>query len=91
MKVLIILKKEIMTLGSTTHNQEGAKESRRVTNQPGNLFFFKQKVNLFVKGFPSQISPKDSHCSFSTYSFPGVSKSQSGREYSDFHFLGRCY
>lgn len=39
MKVLIILKKEIMTLGSTTHNQEGAKESRRVTNQPGNLFF----------------------------------------------------
>lgn len=94
MKVLIILKKEIMTLGSTTHNQEVVKESRRVTNQLGNLFFFfkkKQKVNLFVKGFPSQISPKNSHCSFSTYSFPGVSKSQSGREYSDFHFLGRCY
>ena len=40
MKVLIILKKEIMTLGSTTHNQEVVKESRRVTNQLGNLFFF---------------------------------------------------
>ena len=45
MKVLIILKKEIMTLGSTTHNQEVVKESRRVTNQLGNLFFFLKKKN----------------------------------------------
>lgn len=39
MKVLIILKEEIMTLGSTTHNQEVAKESCTVTNQLSNLFF----------------------------------------------------
>lgn len=32
MKVLIILKEETMTLGSTTHNQELAKESCPVTN-----------------------------------------------------------
>ena len=56
MKVLIILKKEIMTLGSTTHNQEVVKESRRVTNQLGNLFFFfflkKTKGKPFCQRFP---------------------------------------
>ena len=91
MKVLIILKEEIMTLSSTTHNQRVAKESCPVTNQLSILFFKKQKVNIFVKDFPLQISPKHLHCSFSTQSFPDVSKSQRGREYSDFHFLGRRY
>ena len=62
MKVLIILKKEIMTLGSTTHNQEVVKESRRVTNQLGNLFFFffkKTKGKPFCQRFPlANLSPK---------------------------------
>lgn len=50
MKVLIILKEETMTLGSTTHNQEVAKESCPVTNQQ--LVFLKTKGKPFCQRFP---------------------------------------
>lgn len=39
MKVLIILKEEMMILSSITNNQRVAKQSCTVSNQLSNLFF----------------------------------------------------
>lgn len=52
MKELIILKEEIMTLSSTTHNQRVAKESCPITNQLSILFFLKTKGKPFCQRFP---------------------------------------